>query len=205
MTDKNTFEPGRYLIKINGADYLEVKWRLAWLRAEHPDSVVETDLVNVSDSHAVFRAKVSLPTGGTATGWGSEGFDDFTDYLEKAETKALGRALAALGFGTQFCPDFESAVGEVVDAPVRLPSYNRKQRPVETQKEFSVAAINQAITERQRKFLFAIANEKGLSEDDVLAEVQNRFDVQDVKDLDRRQASQLIEALQTWEATPIAS
>jgi hypothetical protein len=158
MMDKNTFEPGRYLIKINGADYLEVKWRIAWLRAEHPDAVVETELVDASDSHAVFRAKVSLPTGGVATGWGSEGFDDFTDFLEKAETKALGRALAALGYGTQFCPDFESTVGEVVDAPVRLPSYNRKQRSGEVQKEFSVAAINQAITERQRKFLFAIAH-----------------------------------------------
>jgi hypothetical protein len=205
MMDKNTFEPGRYLIKINGADYLEVKWRIAWLRAEHPDAVVETELVDASDSHAVFRAKVSLPTGGVATGWGSEGFDDFTDFLEKAETKALGRALAALGYGTQFCPDFESTAGEVVDAPVRLPSYNRKERSGEVQKEFSVAAINQAITERQRKFLFAIAHEKGLSEDDVVAEIRKRFDVDAVKDLDRRQASQLIESLQSWEATPIAS
>lgn len=205
MTLKTTFEPGRYLIKINGADYLEVKWRIAWLRAEHPDAVVETELVNASDNHAIFRAKVSLSTGGTATGWGTEGFDDFPDFVEKAETKALGRALAALGFGTQFCPDFESTAGEVVDAPVRLPSYNRRQHESATQKEFSVAAINQAITDRQRKFLFAIAHEKGLSEDDVIGEIKTRFDVGAVKDLDRRQASQLIEALQTWDAVPIAS
>jgi len=205
MMDKKAFEPGRCLIKVNGADYLEVKWRIAWLRAAHPDAVVETELVDASDRHAVFQAKVSLPAGGTATGWGSERVDDFTDFLEKAETKALGRALAALGFGTQFCSDFESTAGEVVDAPVRLPSYNRRQPETTTQKEFSVAAINQTITDRQRKFLFAIAHEKGLSVDDVHAEIKARFATQAVRDLDRRQASQLIESLQTWEATPIAS
>lgn len=205
MKDKKTFEPGRYLIKVNGADYLEVKWRIAWLRFAHPDAIVETELVNATDSHAVFRAKVSLPAGGTATGWGSEGAADFTDFLEKAETKALGRALAALGFGTQFCPDFESTAGEVVDAPVRLPSYNRGQHDSSSQRDFSVAAMNQAMTDRQRKFLFAIAHEKGLSDDDVLTESKSRFAVQTVRDLDRRQASQLIDALQSWEATPIAS
>jgi len=203
--EKSTFEPGRYLIKVNGSVYLEVKWRIAWLRAAHPDAVVETELVDATDSHAVFQAKVSLPSGGTATGWGSEGAANYTDFLEKAETKALGRALAALGFGTQFCPEFESTAGKAVDASVRLPSYNRRQRESSSQQEFSVAAINQAMTDRQRKFLFAIAHEKGLTADDVLAESKSRFAVQTVRDLDRRQASQLIAALQTWEATPIAS
>jgi len=56
---------------------------------------------------ALFRARVSVPGGGTASGWGSETADDFGDYIEKAETKALGRALAALGYGTQFCEDFD--------------------------------------------------------------------------------------------------
>jgi hypothetical protein len=28
----------------------------------------------------------------------------FSDFLEKAETGAIGRALAALGYGTQFAP-----------------------------------------------------------------------------------------------------
>ncbi|CAN5595833.1 hypothetical protein BH23CHL4_BH23CHL4_29390 [soil metagenome] len=205
MTNANTFEPGRHLIKVNGSDYLEVKWRIAWLRAEHPDALVETELVDATESHAVFRARVTLPTGGAATGWGSEGFDDVPDFLEKAETKALGRALAALGFGTQLCPDFESAAGEVVDAPVRLPLYNRRRRAGEPQKEFSVAAINQAITDRQRNFLFAIAHEKGLTEAHVLADIESRFDVHAIKDLDRRQASQVIDALQTWEAAAIAS
>ena len=39
-------------------------------------------------------------------------------YQEKAETKAIGRALAALGYGTQFCSDFDEG-GSVTDAPVQ--------------------------------------------------------------------------------------
>jgi hypothetical protein len=51
---------------------------------------------------------------------------DFHDYIEAAETKALGRALAALGYGTQFCQDFDFSANarpgtkQIVDAPVNL-------------------------------------------------------------------------------------
>ena len=123
MSDKG-FDASRYIVKLRGKDYLEVKWRLLWLRTQHPDAVIETELVShvPEPPMAIFKAKVSIPGGGSATGWGQEEAADFGDYLEKAETKALGRALAALGFGTQFTEDFEfsDASGEqrVVDTPV---------------------------------------------------------------------------------------
>src|SRR4028119_1559632 len=127
MSVATPFEPARYLTRVNGSDYLEVKWRLVWLRDQHPDATVETELISHNDNTAVFRARVAIPGGGSSTGWGSETTGDFRDDLEKAETKAIGRALAALGFGTQFCPDFEfgAAVGRVVDAPVKVPSRSR--------------------------------------------------------------------------------
>ena len=86
---------------------------------------------------------VSIPGGGSATGWGSESSGDFRDYLEKAETKAIGRALAALGFGTQFCPDFEfgAAAGRVVDSPVKVTARPRPNAGAERQESASVAAI----------------------------------------------------------------
>lgn len=122
MSEK-TFDPTRYLRKLGKGDYLEVKWRLLWLRTEHPDAVIETELVHWEKDPpmAVFKAKVTIPGGGSATGWGQEELKDFGDYLEKAETKALGRALAALGYGTQFTEDFDFADGDpmrVVDSPV---------------------------------------------------------------------------------------
>src|SRR6185312_9512025 len=81
---------------------------------DHPDAHIATDLVSHDGRVAVFRAEVILPTGGRASGYGSESAGDFPDYIEKAETKAIGRALVALGYGTQFALDFEFG-GEAPD------------------------------------------------------------------------------------------
>jgi hypothetical protein len=123
MTAATVFEPARYLSRLNGKDYLEVKWRLVWLRDRHPGANVDTQLVELTEDKAVFKATIEIPEGGRATGYGSETERDFRDFLEKAETKAIGRALAALGFGTQFCDDhnFGASEGRVVDAPVSQP------------------------------------------------------------------------------------
>ncbi len=122
------FDPTQYLSNFDGREYLEVKWRLLWLRSQHPDARISTEIVqhNEEGGFALFRAEVEVPGGGKATGWGSETVRDFHDYIEAAETKAIGRALAALGFGTQFCTDFDFSTNarpgrpQVVDAPVNL-------------------------------------------------------------------------------------
>jgi hypothetical protein len=197
-----TFEPSRYLTKISGSDYLEVKWRLVWLRETHPEAEIETDLVQHDRNFAIFRAKVSLPGGGSATGWGSEGIDDFRDYIEKAETKAIGRALAALGFGTQFCPDFDfgAAAGKVVDSPIDFAS-TRGRRVAESANarpsggDRRVASVDQAATPRQLRFLQAIAREVGI-DDEALREEVAKVSPGGVDELSRRDASALIERLQ---------
>lgn len=122
------FDPMQYLSNFDGRDYLEVKWRLLWLRNEHPDAYITTEIAqhNEEGGFALFRAEVEIPGGGKSTGWGSETVRDFHDYIEAAETKALGRALASLGYGTQFCQDFDFTSNarpgtlQVVDAPVNL-------------------------------------------------------------------------------------
>ena len=153
MAATTAFEPARFLTRVNGSDYLEVKWRLVWLRDQHPEATVETQLVSHERDVAVFRAEVTIPGGGSSTGWGMESAGDFRDYLEKAETKALGRALAALGFGTQFCPDFEfgAAAGRVVDSPVKTSRTSRPGQPLERSEAPAVAAIgpDQPATPRQ--------------------------------------------------------
>src|SRR4051812_8851397 len=114
---EKVFEPSHYLMQIDGRDYLEVKWRLVWLRTEFPTARVSTRMVKHEDGFALFRAQVTLPNGASATGWGSETSHDFADYIEAAETKALGRALAALGFGTQFTRDYDFAEAAALNAP----------------------------------------------------------------------------------------
>jgi hypothetical protein len=100
------FDPSPYIRQLRGrgggSEYLDVKWRLLWLRKEHPDASIVTELVQYDPQMAIFKATVTLPTGGMATGYGSETASDFPDFIEKAETKAIGRALNALGYGAQF-------------------------------------------------------------------------------------------------------
>jgi hypothetical protein len=200
MSATTPFEPARYLTRVNGSDYLEVKWRLVWLRAQHPDATVETELISHLDNTAIFRAQIAIPGGGSSTGWGSETAGDFRDYLEKAETKAIGRALAALGFGTQFCPDFEfgAAVGRVVDAPVKVASRGRAAAPADQKDAASVAAIgpDQPATQRQLRYLQAVAREAGVDGAALDERAMQEFGVQAAA-LSRRDASSLIDLIQS--------
>ena len=104
---------------LKGKQYLQVMWRLVWFREEHPLWNIDTKLEQLTDTHAVFSAKISDETGAQkASGYGSECDKDFRDYIEKAETKAIGRALAMLGYGTQFAPELDE--GErIVDSQVQ--------------------------------------------------------------------------------------
>lgn len=142
-----TFDPNQHLIQLkskNGPqDYLPVQFRLVWFREACPEGTIETELVRLdldretfADAYewneqtrkkesyrkralgfAMFKATVRDSKGGSAVAHGSEGAADFGDYVEKAETKAIGRALAMLGFGTQFAPDLNEE-HRIVDAPV---------------------------------------------------------------------------------------
>jgi hypothetical protein len=203
MSQQLTFEPSKYLTKVGNSDYLEVKWRLVWLRETNPDALIDTELVSHDGQMAVFRARVAIPGGGSATGWGSEAMDDFRDYLEKAETKALGRALAALGFGTQFCPDFDfgAAAGKVVDSPIDFASTRgRRIADGNAGTDRRVAQVGQAATPRQLKFMEAVAREAGLSEDELKDEVQRTYG-RAAHELSRRDASSFIERLQNRRAS----
>jgi hypothetical protein len=101
-------------------DYLEVKWRLCWFRDRYPHGVITTDeiCVDLDRGYARYRCVVEDGQGGKATGYGTETAADFADYCERAETRAIGRALAALGIGTQFVGQDLTEGEHVADAPV---------------------------------------------------------------------------------------
>lgn len=141
------FNPREHLIQLKSRegskDYLPVQFRLVWFREQCPQGTIETEIVHLDldketeeevfvwnsekrrseksiktgKGVAVVRAVVRDGKGGIATGTKMEKAASFGDYLEKAETGAIGRALAALGYGTQFAPDLDEA-HRIVDAPV---------------------------------------------------------------------------------------
>lgn len=114
-----SFNPKEHLIDLKGKDYLQVVWRLVWFRDEKPLWSIDTKLEHLTDNHAVFSAKIFDENGvQKSAGYGSESVKDFRDFIEKAETKAVGRALAMLGYGTQFAPELDEE-DRIVDSPVK--------------------------------------------------------------------------------------
>lgn len=145
---ESIFNPNEHLMQIksrNGSsDYLAVQWRLVWFRSLCPNGTIETEIIHLDPDReteeesyawnsetrrsekiikrapgfAVFRATVKDGNGGMAMGTKSEKAASFPDYIEKAETGAIGRALAGLGYGTQFTGDEFDERHRIVDAPV---------------------------------------------------------------------------------------
>jgi hypothetical protein len=160
------FNPNEKVIKLKSKageqEYLPVQWRLVWFRTQCPGGTITTELVHLdlekvvqaetfvwnaekrrsekvikeAQGIAVFRATITNGEGGSATGTGSESAADFADFIEKAETKAIGRALAGLGYGTQFAPELNE-MPRIVDAPVA--SDGNQQEPPATEQQ--IAAI----------------------------------------------------------------
>ncbi len=142
-------------------------------------------------------------------------------------SKALGRALAALGFGTQFCEDFDFAQGhegKVVDAPVDIrgtraaasrPQAGRASA-ASVEGSGSAAAVPAAATapqqggsgwqerpatEPQVKAIYAIARGAQAMDDGTLEEwCRTRYGVLPAE-LTRRQASEVIDALKLGAAS----
>jgi hypothetical protein len=192
------FEPARYLTKLSGKDYLEVKWRLVWLRDQHADAEIVTECLFADDKIARFVCTITIPSGGVATGHGSETAGDFRDFYEKAETKAIGRALAALGFGTQFTPDHEfgADVGRVVDTPVQRPRAERHNAArLESDKDRPPASTTALISEKQIAYVWGLAGEKGQDDEMVHAAIKHHYGKTSVKELTRADASDLIDRL----------
>ncbi len=142
-----TFNPNEHLMQLKSRDgskdYLPVQWRLVWYREHCPHGTIDTEelevdldreveeevyvwnnekkrsekIVKRARGYARYRAVVTDGQGGRGTGTKSENAASFPDYIEKAETGAIGRALANLGYGTQFAPDLDEA-HRIVDSPV---------------------------------------------------------------------------------------
>ncbi len=142
-----TFNPNEHLMQLKSSqgskDYLPVQWRLVWFRSICPEGTIDTEeleyeldreveaetyvwnsekrrsekVIKKARGYARYRAVVTDGKGGRATGTKSESAANFADFGEKAETGAIGRALAALGYGTQFAPELDEQ-HRIVDAPV---------------------------------------------------------------------------------------
>jgi hypothetical protein len=129
------FDPNKYMLKLpktkkvtlpNGqvrfekteVDYLPVAARIAWFRKDHPLWSIITEVEQLANKAVVMKATIKDKLGTIiATARKKETEIGFPDYIEKAETGAIGRALAMCGYGTLQAPEFDEQ-DRLADTPV---------------------------------------------------------------------------------------
>ncbi len=164
-----SFNPNDHLMQIKNrggsADYLPVQWRLVWFNEQCPEGkitivekIIDPDreierevyqwnndtrrsekVLKKARGWAYFHVRVEDGKGKVGEAVKSESAVDFDDYIEKADTGATGRALAKIGYGTQFAPELDEQ-HRIVDAPVE------RQPAAESPKVPAVSASAEANT-----------------------------------------------------------
>ena len=112
-------------------EYLPVSWRIFWFRIDNPKGKIDSHALtlDLERGAAIFETYVEREDGGSARMHGSETAGDWKDYIEKAQTKSLGRALAAVGYGSQFTDDEFTEGERIVDSPVDRGQAQAAEKP----------------------------------------------------------------------------
>lgn len=122
-TNKGTELP---LLNLRGKDYLQVAYRIQWMNEDVPHFEIETEILKMDKDESVVKAKITIFDENMkiikrAQATKREDSKGFADHLEKAETSAIGRALAVLGYGTQFAISDLDEGTRLADSPLEAP------------------------------------------------------------------------------------
>lgn len=165
QTKKGTALP---LTNLKGKDYLMVAYRLQWLTEDVKNYNISTTFPLLNDEQTVCTALISLfdeqgKLVRSATATKRETKKDFNDHTEKAETAAIGRALAMLGFGTQHALSDLDEGQRIVDSPlqdVKPAAAKVEQKAVES--PVAVKEEKKAVTSKPSFFNKGSAKDSGV-------------------------------------------
>ena len=197
--EERRFNPKEHIVKLVRTnrttgekvvtDYLEAKWRLVWAKEEHPDWRIfpQVSLFPASENSIpeAALASVEIWEGDKviAREFGYCEKKDFQRFVEKAITTALGRALALLGYGTQWAQEFEEELVEegTSDSPIQVVEMTEEN--------------NHAPSEKQIGLIHSLVKAIKMTEDEYRKFLKEKFGVASAKELRGRQIQEAIDLL----------
>jgi hypothetical protein len=129
-TENGTVLP---LINLKGKAYLLVAHRLQWFNEKVENFSIQTEFLKIDSEETIAKSTIVIKDKAgnvvkQASATKRETKKDFPDHTEKAESSSIGRALAMMGFGTQFALSDLDEGERIVDAP--LPAAKKEAAPV---------------------------------------------------------------------------
>lgn len=131
LKDQNPLEKA---ITLNdGSPYLEVNYRIAWMRREHPEWRIKKKLLSFTNSFAVMQCVVTDEAGNVlSTSHARRQYQEDEmkrQFLECAETAAVGRALSLLGYDLLAAKDLNDS--GLAEAPLKPGKTDFAHQPAE--------------------------------------------------------------------------
>jgi hypothetical protein len=163
------------IVNIRGRDYQTVAYRVGLFREKHPDWTLQTEIIHRDSECVVIKASLLDENGRIRSTGHSEEYRksstiNKTSALENAETSAIGRALAGLGFGgTEFASADELVNALQQQAGIHRPSDGAWERlPEDRQieiRELGTEMVN-LMAQGMHETVFEKIEEMGLDPDE---------------------------------------
>lgn len=154
-----------------------------WFREEKANWVISTECVERTKEYVIFKAIISDENNQVkCMAHKVEHYSHFQDALEKAETGAIGRALALIGYGTLFALEL-SEEDRIVDSPIDSTKKNIEE-PKVTQQQTTQKPVNFApgssqqgseLSQAQVKRFWAIIYKLGWSNEDAFTALKQKY------------------------------
>ena len=122
------------IVNIRGKEYQTVALRVQKFREAHPDWELSTEIIQANEHFVIMQARIYNAEGRCISTGHAEEFRNAsqinsTSALENAETSAIGRALAAAGWGgTEFASanEVQNAIHQQAPKKVQINTYVQK-------------------------------------------------------------------------------
>lgn len=163
------------IVNIRGKEYQTVALRVQKFREAHPDWEISTEIVELTKEYVIMKAHIyNAECRRISTGHAEEFRNasqiNSTSALENAETSAIGRALAAAGWGgTEFASanEVQNAIHQQAPKKVQINTYVQKieeSKDVESLKSAFKEAFSAAQSDAAAIAAITVAKDKRKSE-----------------------------------------